>query len=98
MIDWAAFAIVAVAALVSASVVVSLFAFGLRLLNVGRGVDADDTPGTIETTPSGSISVVAGQPEGRPRWATIAAITCFALCSLAVLFGIYLIVPFFHAT
>lgn len=98
MIDWAAFAIVAVAALVSASVVVSLFAFGLRLLNVGRGVDADDSPDTIETTPSGSISVVSAQPEGRPRWASIAAIACFALCSLAVLFGIYLIVPFFHAS
>lgn len=96
MIDWAAFAIVALAALVSASVVVSLFAFGLRLLNVGRGVDADDAPGAVETTASGSTSVVP-QVGGRPRWATIAAVACFALCSLAVLFGIYLIVPFFHA-
>ncbi|KJC65474.1 hypothetical protein [Agreia bicolorata] len=98
MIDWAAFAIVAAAALVSASVVVSLFAYGLRLLNVGRGLDADDSPGVIETTPSGSVTVVSGQPEGRPRWATIAAVACFALCSCAVLFGIYLIVPFFHAS
>jgi hypothetical protein len=96
MIDWAAFGIVALAALVSAAVVVSLFAFGLRLLNVGRGVDADDAPGSVETTASGSTSVL--QPGARrPRWATIAAVSCFALCSLAVLFGIYLIVPFFHA-
>ncbi|WP_374945430.1 hypothetical protein [Agreia sp.] len=98
MIDWAAFAIVAAAALVSASLVVSLFAFGLRLLNVGRGVDADDAPGMIETTPSGSTPVVTAQPEGRPRWASVAAIVCFALCSIAVLVGIYLIVPFFHAS
>ena len=99
MIDWAAFAIVAAAALVSASVVVSLFAFGLRLLNVGRGVDADDSPGVIETTTaSGSVSVVPAQQEGRPRWATFAAVVCFGLCILAVLFGIYLIVPFFHAS
>ena len=98
MIDWAAFAIVAAAALVSASVVVSLFAFGLRLLNVGRGLDADDSPGTIETTPSGSVSVVNAPAGGRPRWASVAAIACFVLCSGAVLFGIYLIVPFFHAS
>ncbi|MDN4638994.1 hypothetical protein QCD70_01930 [Agreia sp. PsM10] len=98
MIDWAAFAIVAAAALVSASVVVSLFAFGLRLLNVGRGVDADDSPGASETTASGSVSVVPAQQEGRPRWATFAAVICFGLCILAVLFGIYLIVPFFHAS
>jgi hypothetical protein len=98
MIDWAAFAIVAAAALVSASVVVSLFAFGLRLLNVGRGLDAEDSPGTVETTPSGSTSVVAGSPGGRPRWASVAAVGCFGLCSLAVLFGIYLIVPAFHAS
>jgi hypothetical protein len=97
MIDWAAFGIVALAALVSAAVVVSLFAFGLRLLNVGRGVDADDAPGSIETTASGSTSVLAPAVR-RPRWATIAAVSCFALCSLAVLFGIYLIVPFFHAS
>jgi hypothetical protein len=98
MIDWAAFAIVAAAALVSASVVVSLFAFGLRLLNVGRGLDADESPGIIETTPSGSVSVVGGQTERRPRWATVAAIACFTLCSGAVLFGIYLIVPVFHSS
>jgi hypothetical protein len=98
MIDWAAFAIVAAAALVSASVVVSLFAFGLRLLNVGRGLDADESPGIIETTPSGSVSVVGGQTERRPRWATVAAIACFTLCSGAVLFCIYLIVPVFHSS
>jgi hypothetical protein len=97
MIDWAAFGIVALAALVSASVVVSLFAFGLRLLNVGRGVDADDAPGSVSTTEAGSTSLLAPTTR-RPRWATIAAVSCFALCSLAVLFGIYLIVPFFHAS
>ena len=66
MIDWAAFGIVALAALVSASVLVSLFAFGLRLLNVGLGVDAEETGTEVHTTPTGSVTVVAAQPAGRP--------------------------------
>lgn len=97
MIDWAAFAIVALAALVSASVLVSLFALGLRLLNVGHGVDAEEAGTELHTTPTGSVTVVAAQPAGRPRWATVCAIGCFVLCSIAVLFGIYLIVPILHS-
>jgi hypothetical protein len=97
MIDWAAFGIVALAALVSASVVVSLFAFGLRLLNVGRGVDPDDAPGAPQTTASSAASAIV-RAGGCPWWATVAAVSCFTLSSLAVLFGVYLIVPFFHTT
>ncbi|MGA1837383.1 hypothetical protein VD659_10670 [Herbiconiux sp. 11R-BC] len=32
----------------------------------------------------------------RPRYASVLAYACFALSAAAVLFGIYLIVPFFH--
>jgi hypothetical protein len=97
MIDWLAFLAVAVAALVSAAVVVSLFSFGLRLLNVGHGADAEETVETVQTTDTGSTNVVelvTAVP--RPRWATIAAVACFTLCAAAILYGIYLIVPFFH--
>lgn len=97
MIDWLAFVSVAVASLVSASIVVSLFAFGLRLLNVGGNLDAEETVETVETTATGTINVVqtvVAPP--RPMWATCAANTCFVLCGGAILYGIYLIVPIFH--
>jgi hypothetical protein len=32
----------------------------------------------------------------RPPYASVLSIVCFALSGCAVLFGIYLIVPFFH--
>jgi hypothetical protein len=95
MIDWAAFGIVSLAALVSASVVVSLFAFGLRLLNVGRGVDSDDSSDPVATTADSSAAPAS---PGRPAWAGAAAVGCFILCGLAVLYGIYLIVPILHAS
>ena len=71
------------------------------LMTVGSVPNTDDLGLDIvgiETTPSGSVSVVGGQAERRPRWATVAAVACFALCSGAVLFGIYLIVPVFHSS
>ncbi|TAJ49702.1 MAG: hypothetical protein EPO52_01740 [Herbiconiux sp.] len=34
--------------------------------------------------------------QSRPAYATVLSSICFALSALAVLFGIYLIVPFFH--
>jgi hypothetical protein len=89
MIDWQAFLIVAVVSVVASAVVVTLYAFGLRLLNVGRGPDADD--GSAQP-PEPSPSSAAG----RPAWATVAAISCFTMCGAAILYGIYLIVPFFH--
>ena len=95
MIDWAAFGIVSLAALVSASVVVSLFAFGLRLLIVGRGVDSDDSSDPVATAPDSSG---ASPGSGRPAWAGAAAVGCFVLCGLAVLYGIYLIVPILHTS
>lgn len=33
--------------------------------------------------------------ERKPAWVRPLAIVCFALCGLAVLFGLYLIIPYF---
>lgn len=62
MIDWAAFAVVGIASLVAATVIVALFATGIRLRAAGS------------------------------RWQWV----CFTLCLVAVLYGIYLIVPALH--
>jgi hypothetical protein len=35
-------------------------------------------------------------PDPRPRVATLGAFVCFGLAGLAVLYGIYLIIPAFH--
>ncbi len=96
MIDWMAFVTVFVASLVAAVFVVSLYSLGIRFLalpapRVRRedgtfepdGPDRDDEDDDIEAI-------------GRPRWATIAANICFGLSAIAVLVGIYLIVPALH--
>ncbi|MGG5173033.1 hypothetical protein ACQR35_12805 [Pseudarthrobacter sp. J1738] len=44
---------------------------------------------TAISTGSGTV------PAGRQRLAKFFSIVCFAVCGLAVLFGIYLIVPYF---
>lgn len=69
MIDWGAFVVVALASLVGAGLLVSLYAFGLRLLAA----------------------------ESRPAVATVGAYACFVFCGLVVLYGIYLVIPAFHA-
>lgn len=85
-IDWGAFLIVAVTSLVATAVLVSLYSLGVRLLGSRRS--DDDSAGAGTGT---------GETEAaRPMIATVGAITCFALCAAAVLFGIYLIVPFLH--
>ncbi len=96
MIDWLAFLIVFMTALVSAAVVVALYSLGIRFLA---------TPAPKVLGPDGSL-----EPDGpsrddedddvddldRPRWATIAANVCFGLSIVCVLVGIYLIVPALH--
>lgn len=90
MIDWAAFGIVAIVSIVAAALVVSLYAFGIKLLSI---------PAPDETTAGGAArdeetdDVTAN---GRPTWATVLACACFSVCGIAVLFGIYLIVPALH--
>ncbi|WP_427017691.1 hypothetical protein ACQCSX_03490 [Pseudarthrobacter sp. P1] len=73
MINWAAFATVAIATLVGAVVVVGMYSLGVRLW----AVSADAGTSAHRTARSGAVA-------------------CFAVCAAAVLYGIYLIVPFFH--
>jgi hypothetical protein len=40
--------------------------------------------------------LAAAPSAGQKRVALIGAYTCFTLCGVAVLYGIYLIVPYFH--
>ncbi|RUR01113.1 peptidase [Labedella endophytica] len=110
MIDWGAFVVVFAAALVGTVVVVGLYALGLRLLVVGGRVpvvvpaeftDAITvlTPAEIASAERKAAKAARKNPltPGQRRLAAYTAYACFALCGLAVLFGIYLIVPFFHA-
>lgn len=42
------------------------------------------------------FTAIAGDPEQpTPRWMKSLAYACFGLCGLAVLFGLYLIIPYF---
>lgn len=76
-------------ALFSAVFVVALYSFGIRFLATppsraeAVGPDRDDEDDDIDEA-------------GRPAWATVAAYICFGLSVVAVLVGIYLIVPALH--
>jgi len=70
VIDWPAFFVVLVATLVGASLVVTLYSLGLRL--VDRPADH------------------AGS------WRRPLGIACFVACALVVLYGVYLVIPYFH--
>ena len=110
MIDWFAFVIVLVASLVGASVVVSLFSLGLRLLTVaGRTpvvAPAEFTDAITVITPEEAAKAAkraekaarkSPLTDGQKRVARVGAWACFALSGLAVLYGIFLIVPALHS-
>ncbi len=109
MIDWGAFFLVAFASLLSACVIVGLYSLGTRLLGVaGKALHvepAEFTDAITVVTPAESAAAakrarkaVRKSPltTGQKRAAFAGACVCFALCGFAVLYGIYLIVPFFH--
>ncbi|MBX3068206.1 MAG: hypothetical protein KF867_00875 [Cryobacterium sp.] len=77
MIDWGAFVVVAVAALVGASAVVAIASLGIRLFE------------------SGSIAERRDSATGKLQ--RLVARALFVVCAALVLFGVYLIVPFFHS-
>lgn len=83
-VDWGSIALVAVTALVAVVVVVTFYSLGLRLLAVGSPNDLAD----------GSASAAGASP--RPLIATIGAVICIGIGVLAVLYGIYLVIPLFH--
>lgn len=42
------------------------------------------------------LTAIAGDVQGsRPGWVRPLAYACFGLCGIAVLFGLYLIIPYF---
>ncbi|NNC13308.1 peptidase [Planctomonas sp. JC2975] len=109
MIDWIAFLLVAAAALLSACIVVSLYALGLRMLSTaGKAPNvtpAEFTDAITIVTPTEAaaeakrIKKAAKRNPLTPlqkRLALIVAYVCFVLCGAVVLFGIYLIVPALH--
>lgn len=109
-IDWAAFLIVFVAAIVGACIVVVLYAFGMRLLAVaGRALFVEPVEFTDAITVITPEEAAKAQRKaakarkknpltpGQKRLALSGAYACFALTGCAVLYGLYLIIPFFHA-
>ena len=95
-IDWTAFLIVFAAALSSAVFVVALYSLGLRFLATPQP-PVRRADGTFEPNgPSRDDEDDDVDDAGRPRWATIAAYVCFGLSVLAVLIGIFLIIPALH--
>ncbi|MFT4052481.1 MAG: peptidase [Microbacterium sp.] len=104
-IDWAAFVQVFAAALAGAVLVVSFYAIGLRLLvRAGRApvvapaefTDAITVISEKEARKAEKAAVKAAKKspltEGQKRLAVVGAYASFALCALAVLGGLTLIV------
>jgi hypothetical protein len=81
-VAWSSIALVSVSALVAGVVIVTFYSLGLRLLAIGS---PNDDAGT---------SVSVSSP--RPPVATVGAVVCIGIGALAVVYGIYLVVPLFH--
>jgi len=109
MIDWGAFLIVFIASLIGSSVVVSLYALGTRLLAVaGRALfvePAEFTDAITVISPEQAAKslkkankALKKNPltDAQKGLALAGAYACFVLCGIAVLYGLYLIIPFFH--
>ena len=110
MIDWSAFLIVAVASLVSTAIVVSLYSLGLRLLTTaGRIPDVDPAEFTGAITVLSPARAAKNAKRARKarkanpltarqkRVALVSGYACFTVCALAVLYGVYLIIPALHS-
>ena len=109
IIDWGSFVAVALASLISTCVVVGLYSLATRLLAAaGRAPQVDPVEFTDAITVVTPAEAAAAAKRARKaakknplsagqKRATLAgAYACFTLCGLAVLYGIYLIVPYFH--
>ena len=109
MIDWLAFLLVLVSALLATVVVVITYSLGIRLLTVsGRTpivTPAEFTDAITVITPAeakAAMKKAAKAAKKSPltdrqkRAALIGARTCFTLSGIAALVGIYLIVPVLH--
>jgi hypothetical protein len=97
------------ASLIGACVVVGFYSLGTRLLAVaGRALfvePAEFTDAITVITPEEAAKAQKKAKkarrknplsEGQKRAALTGAYACFALCGAAVLYGLYLIIPYFH--
>jgi hypothetical protein len=96
-VDWGSFLLVAIASIISACLVVSIYAVGLRLWSwgdtmAGKYSVADD--GTI--VPASQGIPIGTRTAGAVRGVRALAIVCFVVCALIVLYGVYLVIPQFH--
>lgn len=109
MIDWIAFLIVLISALVGAGIVVTAFSLGIRLITIsGRTpvvTPAEFTDAITVVTPAEAraaekkaAKAARKSPltEFQKRLALVGAWVCFGVSGIAVLVGVYLIVPALH--
>lgn len=107
MIDWIAFLQVFIAAFVGATLVVSFYALGIRLLvRAGRApvvgpVEFTDaitviTPKQQRKAEKHAAKAAKKSPltDGQKRVALLGAYVCFGVCAIAVIAGILIIVVF----
>ncbi|MEO6201471.1 MAG: peptidase [Cryobacterium sp.] len=107
--NWGAFLVVAAASLVSSALIVTMYSLGLRLMTTaGRSPEvgpAEFTGAITVLTPKRQAKdakrtrkALAANPltDGQKRLALVGAYACFSLCAVAVLYGVYLIVPALH--
>jgi hypothetical protein len=105
VIDWFAFLVVLVSALVGATVVVIAYSLGIRLLTLsGRTpivtpaefTDAITvvTPAEIRQAEKRAAKAAKKSPltEGQKRAAFVGAWACFTISAIAIILGVYLIV------
>jgi flagellar motor component MotA len=109
VIDWMAFVIVLGSALTGTLVVVGFYSLGLKMLvRAGRVpvvipatfTDAITvlTPAEIKSAAKKAAEAARKNPltTAQKRVALAAAWCCFTICGIAIVFGIYLIVPALH--
>jgi hypothetical protein len=85
-VDWSSIGLVFVVGLAATVVIVAFYSLGLRLLAVGSPMDGDDQH-------SGPVIT-----DNRPAVATVGGFACIGVGVLALLYGIYLVVPLLHAS
>jgi len=90
MIDWMALLTVLGVTIVGALTSVGFVSLGIRLLATP---DRPDQVGDASADAEEDDVNVSGR---RPVWATIGAYVCFVAFAVIILFGIWLIVPYFH--
>jgi hypothetical protein len=83
MIEWGSFLTVAIASIVFTTAIVFGFSLAVRLLTNSQAL--------LVKVQSGDTKAIPGEALNR-----IGSYMLFTLCSLALLFGIWLVIPGFH--